>query len=317
MPPYNATDSIFFGFRVIKRDPLMMLALAGLLAVVTLAVTQVTWRPALAYSAAYQAYIPNAESPEALADLVGAAGLYISNPAVLLGALATVVAWLAAQGAILRGLVLDRREGWIMGIKLGGDELRIFVVTLAIAAMLFGLTFAGMIAVGIVSGVLGFANEGLAVLIAFLGVVGCLLALMLISVRLGAAQPASVGEGRFIVIGSWRITQGRMWSLLGAYVILMFLTLVAQLVLFVASAALAPEAAAVIQGFTTLDALDNPDAAFRTPGYILLSLLRAVLDVGVMAAFSGVGVYAYRWLGAAAGYPNAAPPADDPLGAAA
>jgi RNA polymerase sigma factor (sigma-70 family) len=66
-----------------------------------------------------------------------------------------------------------------------------------------------------------------------------------------------------------------MWSILGAYVILFFMTVVAQLVLFVASAVLAPEAAAVIQGFTTLDALDNPDAAFRTPGYILLSLLRA------------------------------------------
>lgn len=321
MPPFNATDSIFFGFRLFKRDPLMAGALAALLAVTTLIYVQLTWRQSLAYAAEYLAFQEAIEAAggsqeaatEAFGALLGAAGAYLGDPAVLLGLLLMVLVRIAMQGAILRALVLDRRGGWVMGIGLGGDELRIFVVSLVTGLILAGGSFVGLIVVSIAAGILSFVHPALSGLIGFLGLLALMGALLLGGARLSAATAASVGEGRFIVLGSWAITRGRMWSLLGAYVILIFLTIVAQLALFVMSAVLAADAAALIQGYMAIDGLENPGAAFLKPGYILLTLLNAILEVGVLAAFCGVGAYAYRWLGAAAGYPNAQPPADAPF----
>jgi hypothetical protein len=324
MPPYNATDSIFFGFRLFRRDPLMMLTLIAVLAIATLIEIQLTWRQTLAFASEYLAFsqavetqTDDAAAAAAFGELMKAMVAYLGDPVVLLCFFVLILVRLAIQGSILRGLVLDRREGWVMGIQLGGDELRIFVVSLVTMLILLGLGMAASFGVGLVAGVLGLANPTVGGLIATLGLLACAIGLLLVWTRLSAAPAASVGERRFIVLGSWHFTKGRMWSLLGAYVILVFLVIVAQLAVYVASAVIAKDAAALMQGFTAIEALDDPGAAFRSPGYVLLTLFNAALEVGAVAAFAGVGAYAYRWLGGKAGYPNAQPPADAPLTAVA
>jgi hypothetical protein len=54
--------------------------------------------------------------------------------------------------------------------------------------------------------------------------------------------------------------------------------------------------------------VEDLGAAFRSPGYIVVTALNAGLNVVVTAAWSGVGAYAYRMLGSGAGYANAQPP---------
>jgi hypothetical protein len=62
---------------------------------------------------------------------------------------------------------------------------------------------------------------------------------------------------------------------------------------------------------TPVGGLDDAGAAFRSPGYILLIVIQAALNVVMAAAWAGPGAYAYRMLGGAAGYPNASPPVAD------
>jgi hypothetical protein len=305
---------VFFGFRLVRRDPTLLLILAAMLAVATLVVTNVTWREEAAISVAMQAFVEAAdgasEQAEAWSSLAAASAAYWGSPDVLGGKLLLLIVWALAQGAIVRGLVHDRREGVIAGLTLGGDELRIVLVTLVSMLAVFGAGCAGLLVVAIVSGVLGLVLPTAAGALAMLGAVGAGVGMLLVATRLAAAPAASVGERRAIVLGSWRLTRGRMWGLLGANVILVFMMLAAFLVLRIVSAVLAPDAAALLAGMTAVSALEDPGGAFAAPGFIALVFLGALFDTLAMAGFAGVGAYAYRWLGAAAGFTNAPPPQD-------
>jgi hypothetical protein len=313
MPQFNATDAIFFGFRVAKRDPVLLAALVVLSAVVAVVGTQLIAPHLVAFIADVEAFAeldPDTEPGRVLSEMFRIYGGFFGSPTVLLYLLATAVVWFACQGAILRALVREQREGWVLGIKLGGDELRAFVAWILVKLAMFGVFVVVLFVGGIVVGVLGAINQALGVLAAFLVIFGGLLPPCLLGARLCAAAPASVGERKFIIMGSWRLTQGRMWGLLGAYVVLAFIVVAAHLVVFIVTGLLVPEAASLSQGGTSLAGLENPAAALRTPGYVFVTVLSAGLEVAKIAGWSGIGAYAYRMLGPAMGYPNAHPPED-------
>ncbi len=315
MPQFNATDAIFFGFRIVKRDPTLLIALVVLLAIVGIGGALLTARELAEFTSSLEAFStmdPEADPSLLFSEMGSVYGAYFGSPKVLLVMLVGILASIAVQGAVLRSLVLDRRDGWVMGLQIGGDELRIFVVSL-IVGLLVGLLYLGLIvAVGIVVGILSVVRQALGVLVLLVGMIAVCVALGLAGTRLSAAAPASVGEKKFIVFGSWQITKGRMWGLFGAYVILFFIFAVAYMFVFVLMSLAAPEAAGLAQGMTTVTDPEEAVAAFTSPGYILVLVLNAALSVMVIAAWSGVGAYAYRMLGAGAGYPNAQPPHDNP-----
>jgi hypothetical protein len=311
MKGFDATEAIFFGFRLVQRDPLLLLTLTALNAVVAFASIQLMWRDLVAFMIVLQDMSqvgPAADPDEALADMGAAYGAFFGSPRVLGGFLASLLIGLISQGAILRGLVHERRGGWVLGVQLGGDELRIFVVVLVVLLITLGSYVVGVVAIAILSGVLAVIHPSLAIIFAIIAVVAGILGWALLGVRLSAAAAASVGENKFVVFGSWRLTKPRMWGLLGAFVVLFFIAIVASLIIFVLTSVLAPAATAVSQGMTDVTALDDAGAAFRSPGYILVLVLNSALNVVMLSAWSGVGAYAYRTLGADAGYANAVPP---------
>src|SRR5215468_11835681 len=128
MPTFNATDAIFFGFRVIKRDPLLFLTLIVLTVIVNVVGVQLMASDTATFmntvqglSAGGPASTP-AEAEALVRDMFAAYGAYFGATSVWGVLLAAVLLSLACQGAILRSLVRDRREGWILGLQLGGDE---------------------------------------------------------------------------------------------------------------------------------------------------------------------------------------------------
>jgi hypothetical protein len=315
MAGFNATDAIFFGFRVVQRDPTMMLALAGLTAVVAWAGMLWAWPDFVTFTAAMQGLSEAdaaADPEDVFADLGAAYGAFFGSPRVLGYMLAQILVGLAAQGAILRDLVRDRREGWVMGVQLGADELRLFVVGLVVAVIVLAAYFFGAIAIALVAVILGFIHPVVAGIFGVLAFIAGLLGLDLLGTLLSAAAPASIGERKFVVFGSWRITRSRMWGLLGAYVVLFFIAIVAGVIAFVLTSVLAPQATALTQGMTAVTDVADAGAAFRSPGYILVMLVNSVVNVLLIALWSGVGAYAYRMLGANAGYANAFPPQGGP-----
>jgi hypothetical protein len=288
MKIFDPTDAVFFGFRIIRRDPILVLALGGLSALLSLLGAQLV--------------------AMAIEDAGGEGGGPFLAAAGVVFLLAGLLAWLVTQGALLRSLVHDQRDGWVLGMRFGGDELRIFAATLVVFLLLLLLGCGVLLIVAVIAGVFAAIHPAVGAAAALAASVAGLLAMMVVAARLSVAAPASVGEKRLVVFRSWRLLRGRGWGVAGAYVVLFFLTLVAGLILFVPMAFLAPEAMALLHGMTAPDALENPAAAFQSPGYIAVTIANAILGVVLASAWSGVGAYAYRMLGAGAGYGNARPP---------
>ena len=62
-----------------------------------------------------------------------------------------------------------------------------------------------------------------------------------------------------------------------------------------------------MQGMIALSSLENPGAAFRSPGYVLVTALNAAASIAALTGWAGVAAYAYRTLGGPAGYTGAQP----------
>jgi len=312
MPQFNATDAVFFGFRLFKRDPLLMLGFVALTTVVAVIGMQLIWTELVYFTAAVEGASAETDPELSAQAMISAYRVLFGSSDTWAFLIMSVVASTMVQAGALRVLVFDRRSGWFAGMQLAGDELRVLVVS-----VLFGLlvSIIGMVAFFVAifaATVLAQLNPILGGLAYVVFGIGSVLATVLVGARLCAAAPATIGEGKLVLLGSWSLTKGRSWGLLGAFVILVFIMLAAAMVVFVISTVLAPQATAILQGSTPVNALDDAGAAFRSPGYIFVTFLNVVVNVTGAIAFAGVGAYAYRMLGGAVGYANAHPPQDMP-----
>ncbi|MGD2132411.1 MAG: hypothetical protein PVI23_06420 [Maricaulaceae bacterium] len=304
MPQFNATDAMFYGFRLFQRDPILIGVLSLLMAVFSLVMTQLTWTELAAFTGAMYAIQEGAPGgdPDAMMQTLRDAYLgLLTSPSMIGFFLLNIAVSVVIQGAVLRSLIFEQRGGWVLGMQLGMDELRIFVVGLVIGLGLFLMWFAASIVIGLIGGLLSVVAGPLGAVVIVLGFFGAAFAITLVSVRFCAAAPASVGEQKFVVLGSWTMTRGHMWGLLGAFVVLFFIAILAFLVVAALNAVLAGGAAAVLEGRAAAEGIDNPASVFLSPGYILSTVLSSVVNVGLAAAFSGVGAYAYLKLGRSSG----------------
>lgn len=151
---------------------------------------------------------------QALTELQAAAGNGPQDPAA---ALAQVAELAPAYAAILvLGLlfatvmtaaasraVLTPRDDRLGYLRLGGDELRLLVVLLAVGAILFLAYLAGAMVIGLLAAVTGGAGA-LVVLIPLL-----LVFLLWLWARFSLAAPLTLSRRTIDVFGSWRLTRGR------------------------------------------------------------------------------------------------------------
>lgn len=312
MPQFNATDAVFFGFRLLKRDPLLMVGFIALTTVVAVIGMQLVWVELVFFTAALEAAMAETDPGLSMQAMSSAYRVLFGSLDTWAFLIMSVVASTMVQAGALRALVFDRRGGWFAGMQFAGDELRVLVVS-----VLFGLlvSVVGMVAFFVAifaATVLAQLNPVIGGLASVVLSIGAVLATVLVGARFCAAAPATIGEAKLVLLGSWSLTKGRSWGLLGAFVILFFIVMAAVMVVFVISSVLAPQATAILQGATPINALEDAGAAFRSPGYILVTFLNAIVNVTGAIAFAGVGAYAYRMLGGAAGYANAHPPQDTP-----
>ncbi len=121
-------------------------------------------------------------------------------------------------------------------IKLGRDEARMVVLSLATAALgaavLFLLLLADGFATFLLRGVFGSMIGGV---LAVLTASASLCAFVWIGVRLSLAPPMTFVTGELRILESWALTRGKAFSLIGAYglaLILGFITLILAEVIF-------------------------------------------------------------------------------------
>lgn len=223
----------------------------------------------------------------------------LASPAVMLAAmgpfygaaLLVLLAQIVVSAAVYRAC-LRPDESAAAYLRLGGDELRLFVISLLWAALSFVVLLIGGVIVGA-----GFAasdssgaGSTASILTTVLGMFGFfLLALVLfifLGVRFALAWPLAIQRKRILLGEAWRLSRGHFWAMFAsALVVLVVLYAGSTMVNMLQFGAMAlpgmaatdPEAAnrLMIEQFTAL-----------TPLRIVIILLSGVLTAGYLIAMT-------------------------------
>jgi len=152
--------------------------------------------------------------------------------------------------AILRA-VLRPEESGAAYLRLGGDEMRVLGAQLVYALMYL----AGFGVVGFAVFMLAIAVGSMAWLVYFLAIVGGIVGAIFLAVRLSLAMVQTFFEGRIQLFGSWTLTAGRFWPLLGAYlltfVFMIVISIVGSVITQIFGAAFAGSAASSMAGLSS------------------------------------------------------------------
>jgi hypothetical protein len=298
---YDFTDGTFHFFKVFARRPGATLSLVIwqiLLYAVLLIGVVLLFAPFL--TPLIEAARTNQELSEA--ELLAALGQRWAGYAIMVPVL--ILLLLMVQGAWLRLLTHGKPAAFIP-FRIGGDELRLFLVNLVfIVAGYIAFTLL-ILVTGLAIGALGYLmQDG-----ALPGVVGGLLVTLIAFVAIGfaifvvlrfAAAPAmTVNEGRFRLFGSVAATKGIWGWMLLSYLVIFVLVLVGssliggiQFVVLLSGMADYITAADLIGQEPDLDEL----MAMLTQRSVLIGLsivvgLQLLFQIFVDAAFHGIGAY--------------------------
>ena len=220
----SATEAAFEGFRVVRRKPLTLVFWA-LFYFVTLAIAFGVAGATIANLMAFSKELEQGGTPT-LEDLAPLGQAY----AALLGLLLPLG---LLSGAVLNTAVVRsvlRPEQSAFGyLRLGMDEVRVLVVSLALSiAFGFGI-LASAFALGIIAGLASTAGAGVGILVGVVGGLAIVCAAIWLGIRFSLAVPITVAERRMAFATSFKVTKGHFWSLLGMAVIAFVMTMVVSL----------------------------------------------------------------------------------------
>ena len=266
---FSATESAFEGFRLAKRSPMTILVWAVFYIVVTALVIAVAGGAMGQFMQMAATMEPGAEPSDA--EMMAFMSAYFSMLGLILPI--SLVLGSVSYAAVNRAVVRPSESAFGY-LRLGMDEVRVFVVSLVLS-IVFGLGFG--LAGGLIFGVMGAMaammsdNAGL---VGLLMVVAGLLFVALIIwvvVRLSLALPITVAERRIAIFDSWKLTKGHFWGLLGMAILAWVLCLVVQILLSILFA--------VSGGFENLAAIET-----MQPMEILQTMAPMAITILVFAA---------------------------------
>jgi hypothetical protein len=148
-------------------------------------------------------------------------GLLVSYAVVIpLSLLVEAVFSAGAYRAVLRP-----EEKGLAYLKLGGDEARVFIATLSLVLLFLVLYSAGVLVAVLAATTVYGANHVAGVLTGILLGLGAFVFVLWVFVRISMAQVMTFADRRIHVFGSFRLTRGRFWPLLGLYALVLLLYL--------------------------------------------------------------------------------------------
>jgi hypothetical protein len=203
MTTFSPMTAATEGLRVIRREPTALLGWIGIwvLALVFVTVVQLL-------TVGHAVTTPPKTGAEALIARFGPFW------PVLVTTIFTLI--MMSSSTLFRAVLTPTEHGWHL-FKLGAAEVRLAVITIAVTLVL--LAFGSLPSFVL----LFFAKPILAAVpgsgpwVVWLGTAATLAVDTWIGVRLSLAPVHTFAEGRFHILGYWRLTHGNFWRLLLAY----------------------------------------------------------------------------------------------------
>lgn len=192
------------------------------------------------------------------------------------------------HAAVFRAVLRPQEKGFFY-FRIGGDELRILLVNVVLTVIFVCAVVVAAIAVGVAAGVAKAAGGTTAAWLSgvLLGLV-CIGLVIWVAVRLSLALPVTFAEKRIALFDSWRLTQGRSWSLIG----MLLLATIFSMVVSLLGGLIANAAAAVTGGgLAVLGTIKNPDWTALAPSLIAPLAAYGVINL-VLASLQTAIVYA-------------------------
>jgi hypothetical protein len=294
MADFSATDVAFSGIRFVRERPRTVAVWAGVQIIISLvlgALVVVMLGPSMAQMRGFSRG-PAADPTQAMAVFARVLPMYaVLLPITLL---INAVVYAAMARAVLRPA--DEGVGYL---RLGADEVRqILLMLLWIVVAIAGEVVGGIV-LAIPTVILAIVVQGARPLIVALCVVVAMAAAIYCVVRLSLASAMTFDRKRVDLFGSWTLTKGQFWKMLGAYALVVGLALVIVILVSIISTAVA----AVLGGVGGLAAIFTSNvssmAQFMAPARLAVTVLWALVTPLFWALFLMPPAEIYRHLSGA------------------
>lgn len=307
MSDKQALNATFFAFR--KREKAALLPTTLAFAVIVLAMgavfTALNWQAFVDYMnwvasiSASNANSAAAGVPPSMDAMMPPQSVMSIMPAYFLFLLGYYILLAAYEAACLRWMI-HGETGGLFGLSLGADTWRVYFsywiwFLLLIAFYIVCAIVAGGAMASVFMGMQGGAEPSPAAVIIPL-VLGLLVVLALIyfSVRLAPAAATSVARRKFAFFDAWKVSKGRFWGLLGAFVLLFLMFIVFVIAVEVAFGVMVGMTAMNSVGQTEPQSAEEAFRAFATPQYMagIVALIVAITIASFLFYIALFGVNA-------------------------
>lgn len=269
---FSASEAAFSGFRTGREHFRTLLVWIPILAIVSFALSAVMIGLGGPSLAALSTMSPGAQSdPEAVLELMKPLGLtYLVLLPIIL------IYYAVLYGAVNR-MMLRPGDKAFAYFRLGADEFRQLAVMILMTLVFIAAYVVGLVAlVAFVAGV-ALVGKAFAPLAGIVGGLALFAFLILLAVRLSLSSAQTFATGKVNLFGSWALTKGHFWPMLGAYLLAFILAVIAYMAVF---ALLMLVMVVVGGGFSAMGVIFSPDMsslkAFFTPTMLIYELLAAV-----------------------------------------
>lgn len=262
---FSASDAAFSGFRAGREHARAMLVWIVVFGLASIALT--LWMiPAMGATLMEMQAVGQQTRPDPAAVQALMAKLTPMVGPILLYALVLS----AVQTTAANRLVLRPADSGFGFLRLGAAEFRQFVVTVAMMVILNIATFGLLIVVTVAATAAAAISPILGAFVGAVAFIAAASAIAILLVRLSLAGAQTFATGRINLFGSWSLTRGKFWPMLGAYL----LSFVMVVIVWVALQAIVMLAVVLFGGgFAAVGAMYQPDmsslTAFLTPATIV------------------------------------------------